>query len=160
MRQFSSKLLMHLASPKLWRFRRNEDRLKRFLRIWLEQIRELLSHFLCIDISHHDEREIVRDVARLVILHHLLLGKLVVDFELADYREAIWMPLIGGRKKKQTGHAIGIIHSHGKLAPDHFLLFLIFLWRQSRIHRRISQNVERGRDAIFRHIDPKNRAIK
>ena len=160
MRQLGGKFLVHFAPAKLRRFRRNEYRLERFLRIRLKQFRQLLSHFFSINISGHDESQIVRDVARFVILHHLLLGELIVDFDLADDREPIGMPLISGCKKKQPSHAIWIIHAHGKLAANDFLFFLIFLRRQSGIHHRIGQNVERGRDAIFRHVDPKNRAIK
>ena len=91
---------MHFAPAKLRRFRRNEYRLERFLRIRLEQFDELLPHFFCIHISHDDECEIVRYVARLVILHHLLLSELVIDFELADDRESIRMPLISRVKKE------------------------------------------------------------
>ena len=119
-----------------------------------------MPHFFCIHISDYNEREIVRNVARFVILHHLLLGELVIDFELADDRESIRMPLVGGGKKKQPGHAIRIIHAHGEFAPDDFLLFLIFFRRQGRIHHGVRQNVERRGDAIFRHVDPKNRAIE
>jgi hypothetical protein len=62
-------------------------------------------------------------------LHHRLLGELIVHFDLDDDRKTIGMPLISGRKKKQSSHAIGIIHAHGEFAPDHFLLFLIFCRR-------------------------------
>ena len=130
------------------------------LRIRFEQLSELLPHFFCIYITRYDEREVVRDVARLVILHHLFLCELIVDFNLADHREAVWMSLIRGGKKKQPSHAIGIIHAHGEFAPDHFLFFPVFFRRQSRIHHRIGQNVERGGDTILRHIDPKNGAIE
>ena len=158
MRQFRGKFLVRLASSELRRFRRNEHRLERFLRISLEQVRE--SHFFRNDISYHDERQVVRDVARFVILHHLFLRKLVVNLDVADHWEAIRMPLIRGREKEQTGHAIGVIHAHGKFAANHFLLFLIFLWRQSRIHHRIGQHVERGGDSILRRVDPENGPIK
>ena len=82
------------------RLRRNEQRLERFFWIRFEQFGELLPHFFRIHISNDDEREIVRNVARLVILHYLLLGELVIDFELADDWESIGMPLISGGKKK------------------------------------------------------------
>ncbi len=157
---FRGKFLVHFAAAKLRRFRRNKDGLERFLRIRLEQFGELLPYLFCIDISDYHEGEIVRHVTRFVILHHLLLRELVVNFEFADDRKTIGMALISGCKKQQPGHAIGIIHAHGKLAPDHFLLLLIFFRRQGGIHHRVGQNVERGRDAVLRYVDPKNRAIK
>jgi hypothetical protein len=52
--------------------------------------------FFCIDIADYDEGEIIRDVTRFVILHYLLLAELVVDFDVADHREAIGMNLIRG----------------------------------------------------------------
>ena len=119
-----------------------------------------MPHLFRIHIAYHDEREIVRDVTCFIVLHHLLLGELIVDFDLANDRKTIRMLLISGRKKKQPSHAIGVIHAHGKFTPDYFLLFLIFLRRQGRIHHRVRQNVERGGDAVFRHVDPKDRAIE
>ena len=151
---------MHFTPAKLRRFRRNEYWLERFLGIRREQFSQLLPHFFCIDITNYDERKIVRDVAGFVILHHLLLCELIVDFDLADHREPVGMPLIGGPKKKQPGHTIGIIHAHGEFAPDYFLFFPVFLGRQSRIHHRIAQHAESRGDAVFRHVDPENSAIK
>src|SRR5437868_5247821 len=100
MRQLSRKFLIDFAPAKLWRFCRNEQRLEGFLGILLKQFRELSPHFFRIHISHHDERKVVRNVAGFVILHHLLLGELVIDLKLADYRESIWVPLVSGGKKK------------------------------------------------------------
>ena len=94
MRQFRGKFLVHFAPAKLRWFRRNEYRLQRFFRIGLEQIGELLPHFFSIDISDHNEREIVRHGPRFVILHHLPLRQLVVNLEIADDREAIGMLLV------------------------------------------------------------------
>ena len=159
-RQFCGKFLVYFSPAKLRRLRRNEYRLERFLRIRLEQFRQLLPHFFRINISYHHECEIVRDVPRFVILHHLLLRELIVNFELPDNRESIRMTLVSGCKKEQPGHAIRIIHAHRKFAPDDFLLFLIFCRRQGGIHRCVSQNLESGGDAIFRHVDPKNSAIE
>ena len=85
---------MHFAPAKLRRFRRNEYRLKRFRRVRLEQVGELLVHSFCIDIADYDKGEIIRDVTRFVILHHLFLDELVVNFDVADDREAIGMHLI------------------------------------------------------------------
>ena len=93
-------------------------------------------------------------------MHHLLLGELIIDFDLADDRKTIGVLLISGCKKKQPGHAIGIIHPHGKLSPDDFLFLLVFLWRQSGVHHCVGQNVESGGDTIFWRVDPKNRAIE
>src|SRR6267378_4418028 len=89
MRQLCGKFLMHFASAQLRRLRRNENRLKRFLRVRLEQVGELLAHFFCIDIADYNKGEIVGDVARFVILHYLFLGQLVIDFDLADDRKPI-----------------------------------------------------------------------
>ena len=151
---------MHFPPAQLRRFFRNEDRLERFLRISLEEFYELLMYFLCVDVSHYDEREIVRNVARFVILHHLLLRKLIVDLDLPDHRKAVRMSLVSGGKKKQGSHAVGVIQTHGEFAPNHFLFFKVFLGRQSRVHHRICQNVQRSSDTVFRHIDPKNRVIE
>ena len=51
-------------------------------------------HSFCIDIADYDKGEIIRDVTRFVILHHLFLDELVVNFDVADDREAIGMHLI------------------------------------------------------------------
>ena len=37
---------------------------------------------------------------------------------------------------------------------------LVFLRRQGGIHHSVAQHLQRGADAIFRHVDPKNRPIK
>src|SRR6202011_6056966 len=87
--QLSRELIVRLAATQLRRFLRNKNWFQRFLGIILEIISELLTNFLSIDIAHHDESQIVRHVARLVILHHLLLGELIVDFHLTDDRKAI-----------------------------------------------------------------------
>ena len=160
MRQFRGKFLVHFAPAKLRQFRRNEYRLQRFFRIRLEQLGELLPHFFGIDVPDDNEGKIVGDVSRLVILHHLLLRQLIVNLEFADDREAIGMLLVSRCEKEQPRHAIGIIHPHGKLAPDDFLFFLVFFRRQSRIDHSVRQNVERGGHAVFRHVDPKNGAIE
>ena len=70
------------------------------------------------------------------------------------------MPLIRRPKKQEASHAIGIVHAHGELAPDDFLLFVVFLRRQGGIHHSIAQHPQRGGNAIFRHVDPKNRPIE
>src|ERR1043165_4811314 len=100
MRQFSCKFLIDFAAAELRRLRRNEQRLKRFLGILLEQLRELLPHLFRVHVSYNNESEVIRHVARFVILHTLLLRELVIDFELADHWEPIRMPLVSGGKKK------------------------------------------------------------
>ena len=120
----------------------------------------MLPHLFRIHIAYHNEGEIVRDVTRFVILHHLLLSELVVNLEFADDWKPVGMPLIRRRKKKETDHPIGIVHSHRELAPDDFLLFFVFVRRQGGIHHRIAQNLERRADAIFRHVNPEDRAIE
>ena len=70
------------------------------------------------------------------------------------------MFLISGGEKKLSDHPVRIVESHRELAPDDFLLFQIFFRRQNRIHHRIGQNIQRGRDTILRHVDPKNGAIE
>ena len=65
-----------------------------------------------------------------------------------------------GAEQKLPRHSIRIVHSHRELAPNHFLFLAVFLRRQSRVHHRVGQNVERGRDPIFRHVDPINGAIE
>ena len=117
-------------------------------------------HFFCIDISHHNEGEIVRHVTRLVILHHLLLRELVVNFHLADHWQPIRMTLVGGRKQQQTRLAIRIVKPHREFATNDFLFFRVFFRRQSRIHHRVGQNRERGRHSVFRHVDPKDGPIE
>ena len=130
-RQFSGKFLVNVPAAQLRRFLRNEDRLERFLRIRLEKFGDLLTHFRCIDISDHDKGEIIRNVARFVILHHLVLGELVVNFYVPDHRKVVRMSLVSGGEKKQPGHAVGVIQTHGEFAPDHFLFFHVLLRRQS-----------------------------
>ena len=120
----------------------------------------MLPHFFRVHIADNHEGEIVGDVTRFVILRHLLLRKLVVDLQLADDRKPIGMPLIRRPKKEQGDHAIGVIHAHRELAPDDFLLFFVFVRREGGIHRSVAQRLQRGANAIFRHVDPKNRPIK
>ena len=98
-RQLGRELVVHFAPAKLRRFFRNKHRLERFLGITFEKIGQLLVNLFGIDISHHDEGEIVRDVTRFVILHHLLLRELVVNFQLADHRQSIGVALIRGREE-------------------------------------------------------------
>ena len=120
----------------------------------------MLPHFFRVHIANNHEGEIVGDVTRFVILHHLLLRKLIVDLQLADDRKPVRMPLIRRPKKEQANHAIGVIHAHRELAPDDFLLFFVFVRRQGGIHHRIAQNLEGRADAIFRHVNPEDRAIE
>src|SRR5437764_14537334 len=98
MRQFSRKFPVYFSAAKLWRFRRNEYRLQRFLWIRLEQITELLPHFFGVHIADKDEDELIREVTGLIILHHLLLRKLVINLQLADCWEPVEMLLIGRPK--------------------------------------------------------------
>ena len=117
-------------------------------------------HFFRVHIADNHEREIVRHISRFVILHYLFLRQLVVNLHLADDRKPVGMSLIRRPKKEQTSHAIWIIHTHCKLAPDDFLLFVVFLRRQCGIHHSVAQHLQSRASAIFRHVDPKNRAIK
>src|SRR5438067_1868060 len=94
MRQFSRKFPVYFSAAKLWRFRRNEYRLQRFLWIRLEQVTELLPHFFRVHIADNDEDEIVRYVTGLIILHHLLLRKLVINLQLADDWKPVGMALL------------------------------------------------------------------
>jgi hypothetical protein len=126
----------------------------------MKQVAQLLPHFFRVHIANNHEGEIIGDVTRFVILHHLLLRKLVVDLQLADDRKPVRMPLIRRPKKEQANHAIGVIHAHGELAPDDFLLFVVFVRRQGGIHHSVAQHLQRGANAIFRHVDPKNRPIE
>ena len=117
-------------------------------------------HSLRIHIADDNKGQIVRNVARFVIIHHLLLRELVINFQLADHRQAIRMLLISGLKGELTRHAIGIIEAHRKFPPDYFLLLDVFIRRQRRVHHCVGQNVERGRHAILRNIDPENGAVE
>ena len=92
--QFGGELLVRFAPAELRRLFRNKNRLQRLFRICLKKIIELLSHLFRVDIAHHDKCEIVRDVARLVILHHLFLGKLIVNFQLSDHRQPVGVTLV------------------------------------------------------------------
>ena len=158
--QLGREFVMHFATAELRRFFRNKNRLKRFLRVPFEKVRQLLVHFFAIDISHHDEGEIVRHVTRFVILHHLLLRELIVNFYLADHREPIGMALIRGREEEQARLTIRVVKAHCELAANDLLLFCVFFRRESRIHHRVGQNRERGLDSILRHVDPKNCPIE
>ena len=151
---------MHFATAKLRRFGRNEYRLERFLRIGIEQVAQLLLHLFSIDVADNNEGEIIRHVPGLVILHHLLLRKLVVNLQFADDRKPVRVPLISRCKKQQAGHAIGIVHAHREFAPDDLLFFFVLVWWEVGIHHRVGQNLERCTDAIFWDVDPKNRSVE
>ena len=127
--QFRREFVMHFAPAQLRRFAWHIYRLERFLRIIFEERGQLLANFASIDIADHDEGEIVRHVSRLVILRHLLLAELVVDFHLADDRKSVWMFLIGRGEQELAHHPVRIVKSHGKLAPDDLLFFHVFLGR-------------------------------
>ena len=159
-RQLGREFVVRFAPAELRRFFRNKNRLERFLRVTFEKVRQLLVHFFAIDVSRHDEGEIVRHVTRFVILHHLLLRELIVNFYLADHREPIGMALIRGREEEQARLTIRVVKTHCELAANDLLLFCIFFRREGRIHHRVGQNCERGLDSILRHIDPKDGAIE
>ena len=129
--QLRREFVVNFAPAKLRRFCRNKNRLQGFLGINFEKIRKLLMDFFRIDIARYDESEIVWNVTGFVILHHLLLGELVVNLHLTDDWQSIRMSLIRSREQKQTRHPIGIVQIHRELAPDHFLFFRIFFRRQS-----------------------------
>ena len=129
-RQFGGKFVVHFAPAELRRFFGNKNRPERFFGVRFEKLGELLMDFFCIDISHHDERQIVRHVPRFVILHHLFLRQLIVDFHLPNDRQPVGMTLICGSEKKLPSHPIRVVKSHRKFTPDHFLFFQILVWRQ------------------------------
>ena len=97
--QLRGKFLVNNALPELRRLGRDVSRLERFRRVILEESVELLIDRFRIDISHDDEREIVRHVTRLVVSHHVLLRELVEDIQLSDHRQPVGMALKRGREK-------------------------------------------------------------
>src|SRR5204862_7080469 len=105
MRQFSRKFPVYFSAAKLWRFRRNEYRLQRFLWIRLEQVPELLPHFFRVHIADNDEHEIVRYVTGLILLPHLLLRNVVINLQLADTWKPVGMPPICRPKQPQGRQA-------------------------------------------------------
>src|ERR1041385_7237303 len=117
--------------PQLGRLLGNEDRFERLFGVGFEKIGQLLMNLFWIDISRHDEGEIVWNVARLIILHHLLLGELIINFHLPDDWQPIGMFLVGCGEEKQAGHSVGIVQIHCELTANHLLLFQIFLGRKS-----------------------------
>ena len=130
-RQLSGKFIVHFTPAQLRRLLGNENRLERLFGIGFEKITQLLMHLFWIDISRHDEGEIVWNVARLVIQHHLLLGELVINFHLPDDWQSIGMFLIGCGEEKQTRHSVGIVEIHRELTANHLLLFQILFGRKS-----------------------------
>src|SRR5438045_4590683 len=143
MRQLRRKFTVHFSPAKLWRLRRNKYRLQRFLWIRLEQITELLPHFFRVHIADNDEDEIVRYVTGLIILHHLLLRKLVINLQLADDWKSVGMPLICCTKKQQASHAIGIIHAHREPAPDGYRVYLVIVRRTAAHNYRHVRRINR-----------------
>src|ERR1041385_8681999 len=116
---------------QLGRLLGNENRFERLFGVGFEKIGQLLMNLFWIDISRHDEGEIVWNVARLIILHHLLLGELIINFHLPDDWQPIGMFLVGCGEEKQAGHSVGIVQIHCELTANHLLLFQIFLGRKS-----------------------------
>src|ERR1041385_2002587 len=117
--------------PQLGRLLGNENRFERLFGVGFEKIGQLLMNLFWIDISRHDEGEIVWNVARLIILHHLLLGELIINFHLPDDWQPIGMFLVGCGEEKQAGHSVGIVQIHCELTANPLLLFQIFLGRKS-----------------------------
>ena len=70
------------------------------------------------------------------------------------------MPLVDRPEHEFAHHPIGIVIAHRELAPDHLLLLAVFFRRQSGVHHRVRQNIERDCDAFLRHVDPVNGAIE
>jgi putative hemolysin len=101
-RQIGDEFLVHLAATELRRFARDENGAKRSCRIIFEKIFELFVDGVRFHVPDDDEGEIVRDVTRFVILHHLLLGELIVNFHLADYRQPVGMFLVSRREAAAT----------------------------------------------------------
>src|SRR5215470_4877522 len=56
-------------------------------------------------------------------------------------------------------HSIWIIESHCKFSTDHFLLFKIFFFWESRVHHCISKDRNCFVGSGRRNVDPKYRAI-
>ena len=75
---------MSFPAANLLRFGRNINGLNRLARGILQGPFKLTSHLLRIDIASHDEGEIVRHIAELVISHHVVPLKFVVDVEISD----------------------------------------------------------------------------
>ena len=151
---------MNLAAPHLRRFCGHIERLESLAGSGIKQLAEFLVDRSSIDIPHHDEGQIIRDIAGFVIVQDILAGELVVDIEVADH----WMPERAGgenRVEHELGAlATGIIKSHGKLAADDLLLLGVFLLRKRGVLHRIGKNCDGIRGALFWHIDPVDRAIK
>ena len=159
-RQFRGKLFIHLPPPLLRRLLRDVARRERSRWIAGKVFFELRVNLARIDIADDDEREIVRHVARPVVLQHVLQCELVEDLNLADHRDAIGMPLIGGFEHELPHHPIGIVVEHGELSPDDFLFLAVLLWREGGVHHRVGQNIERARDPFPRHVNPKDGSIE
>ena len=151
---------MNLAAPHLRRFCGHVEGFESFAGSGIKKLAEFLVDRSGIHIPHHDESQIVRDIAGFIIVQDILAGELVVDIEVTDY----WMPeraCCENRVEHELGAlATGIIKSHGELAADDFLLFRVFLLRKRGILHRIGEDRDGIRGALFWHIDPVDRAIK
>ena len=102
-----------------------------------------------IDITDHDKGKIIRHITRPVIFHYVLLRELIEDLNLADDRQAVGMPLVGRPKHEFAHHPIGIVIAHRELTPNHLLLLAVFFRRQSGVHHRVRQSIERDRDTFL-----------
>ena len=91
--QFRNEFLVYLAAAELRRLGRNENRLERFRRVRFKKLVELLTDGACLDIAHDDKREIIRDVASLVIPHDVVAGKLVKDVDEPNDRQPVRVTL-------------------------------------------------------------------
>ena len=107
-----------------------------------------------IHIADNDEAEVIRDVTALVVVEHVLPGKLVVDIEMADDRLLEGAGVEGGAEEQQRGGAVGVVVAHGKLPADHLLLFVVFLLGKRGVHHGIGQNVDGLGGPLRGDVDP------
>ena len=151
---------MNLAAPHLRRLGSHIEGLESLAGSGIKKLAEFLVDRSSIDIPHHDESQIVRDIAGFVVVQDILAGELVVDIEVADHR----MPKRAGGKNRVEHElgalATGIIESHGELTADDFLLFGVFFLRKRGVLHDIGKDRDGIRGALFWHIDPVDRAIK
>ncbi len=124
-----------------------------------EVLLELVVDLVRIDIADDDDEEVIRDVAELVILHHVVALELVVNLDVADDGDAVWVNLEGGGHELEAGHAVGVIVAHGELAAYDLLLLRVLRGGERGIHHRIREEIEGGGDALRGDIDPEDRAI-
>ena len=152
--QIGRKGVPSLDFAQLRRLFGHRHRLEGDAGILREEGSELVPDLRGIHIADYDEAEVIRGVAALVVVEHVLPGKLVVDVEMADDRLLEGAGVEGGAEKQQRSGAVGVVVSHGKLPADHLLLLVVFLLGKRGVHHGIGKYVDCLGSSFGGNVDP------